>query len=110
MVRNLYHRSDIYTGNAIIQTVLSFVLVDLVCCDLKNILNLCSVNISSREYAKSRQLNKYSQFWKDSQYKFFLLWQKKLQQLSTGVYNLTKGMDTHSSESVKFNKLLQQTI
>ena len=49
-----------------------------------------SVNISSSEYAKSRLLNKDSRFQKDPQYVFFLLWQKELRQLSSGVYNLMK--------------------
>ena len=48
------------------------------------------MKISSSEYAKSRLLNKDSRFWKDSQYVFFLLWQRELRQLLAGVHNLMK--------------------
>ena len=43
--------------------------------------------ISHSEYIKSRLLNKDSRFRKDPQY---LLWQKELRELSSGVYNLLK--------------------
>ena len=49
-----------------------------------------SEKISASEYAKSRFL-KDSRFRKDPQYVFFLLWQKKMRELSAGVYNLMKG-------------------
>ena len=74
------------------------------------------VKISSSEYSKSRLLNKDSRFRKDSQYVFFLLWQKELRQLSAGVYNLMKRTEqqrmsvqlfldklSHSDESVEAN-------
>ena len=74
------------------------------------------VKISSSEYAKSRLLNKDSRFRNDPQYVFFLLWQKELQQLSAGVYNLMKRTEqqrmsvqlfldkvSHADESVEAN-------
>ena len=46
--------------------------------------------ISHSEYTKSRLLNNDSRFRKDPQYVFYLLWQKELHELSSGVYNLLK--------------------
>ena len=46
--------------------------------------------ISHSEYIKSRLLNVDSHFRKDPQYMFYLLWQKEMQELSAGVYNLLK--------------------
>ena len=46
--------------------------------------------ISPSEYIKSRLLNKDSCFRKDPQYVFYLLWQKEMRELSSGVYNLLK--------------------
>ena len=46
--------------------------------------------ISHSEYIKSRLLNKDSRFRKDPQYVFYLLWQKELRELSSGVHNLLK--------------------
>ena len=46
--------------------------------------------ISPSEYVKSRVLNKDSRFRKDAQYVFYLLWQKEMRQLASGVYNLLK--------------------
>ena len=46
--------------------------------------------ISHSEYIKSRLLNKDSRFRKDPQYVFYLLWQKELCELASGVYNLLK--------------------
>ena len=46
--------------------------------------------ISHSEYIKSRLLNKDSRFQKDPQYVFYLLWQKELRELSSGMYNLLK--------------------
>ena len=42
------------------------------------------------EYVKSRLLNKDPHFRKDPQYVFFLLWQKEMREISSGVYNLLK--------------------
>ena len=39
---------------------------------------------------QSRLLNKDSRFRKDAQYVFYLLWQKEMRQLASGVYNLLK--------------------
>lgn len=41
-------------------------------------------------YAKSRLLNNDSCFRKESTYVFYLLWQKKMYELASGVYNLLK--------------------
>ena len=49
------------------------------------------VPISPSEYAKSHILNKDSRFRKDSQYIFYLLWQKEMRELAAGMYNLLKG-------------------
>ena len=49
-----------------------------------------NVPISQAEYAKSRLLNKDSHFRKDSQYVFYLYWQKELRELNSGIYNLLK--------------------
>jgi len=46
--------------------------------------------LSNSEYIKSRLLNKESRFRKNPQYVFYLLWQKEMQELSAGVYNLLK--------------------
>ena len=46
--------------------------------------------ITKSEYAKSRLLNKDSRFGKDPAYVFYLLWQKELRELASGVYNLLK--------------------
>ena len=49
-----------------------------------------TVQISHTEYVKSRLLNKDSRFRKDPQYVFYLLFQKQMRELSSGVgqYNL----------------------
>ena len=46
--------------------------------------------LSHSEYIKSRLLNKDSRFRKEAQYVFYLLWQKEMRELSSGVYNLLK--------------------
>ena len=46
--------------------------------------------ISTSEYIKSRLLNHDPGFRKDPQYVFYLLWQKEMRELSSGVYNLLK--------------------
>ena len=46
--------------------------------------------------AKSRLLNRDSQFRKESQYVFFPLWQKEMHELEAGVYNLMKGTQWHA--------------
>ena len=48
------------------------------------------VHITKSEYAKSRLMNKDSRFRKDPAYVFYLLWQKELRELASGVYNLLK--------------------
>ena len=55
-----------------------------------------STPISLSEYAKSRLLNKDSRFRKDSQYVFYLLWQKEMRAIAAGVYNLMKGTRQHA--------------
>ena len=55
-----------------------------------------STPISLSEYAKSRLLNKNSRFRKDSQYVFYLLWQKEMHEIAAGVYNLMKGTRQHA--------------
>ena len=46
--------------------------------------------ITKSEYAKSCLLNKDSRFRKDPAYMLYLLWQKELRELASGVYNLLK--------------------
>ena len=46
--------------------------------------------ITYAEYAKSRFLNKDSCFRKEPAYVFYLLWQKEMCELASGVYNLLK--------------------
>ena len=53
------------------------------------------VPISPSEFAKSH-INKDSRFRKDSQYIFYLLWQKEMRELAAGVYNLLKGTRQHA--------------
>lgn len=48
----------------------------------------------SSEYVKSLLMNKDTQFRKDPQYVFYLLWQKEMRELSTGVYNMLKSTRT----------------
>ena len=55
-----------------------------------------SIPISASEFAKSRLLNRDSRFRKESQYVFFLLWQKEMRELAAGVYNLMKGTRRHA--------------
>ena len=55
-----------------------------------------STPISLSEYAKSRLLNNDSRFRKDSQYVFYLLWQKEMREIAAGVYNLMKGTRQHA--------------
>ena len=50
----------------------------------------CDVKLSHSEFDKSRLLSKDSCFRKDPQYVFYLLWQKKMRELSAGVYNMLK--------------------
>ena len=47
--------------------------------------------LSPSEYVKSCLLNNDSRFRKDSQYVFYLLWQKELREINAGIYNLLKG-------------------
>ncbi|CAI8013557.1 hypothetical protein GBAR_LOCUS8580, partial [Geodia barretti] len=61
--------------------------------------------ISPSEYVKSRLLNKDSRFRKDAQYVFYLLWQKEMRQLASGVYNLLKST---RRQSMSVNMLLEQ--
>ena len=42
------------------------------------------------------ELNKDSRFRKDDQYIFYLLWQKEMQEISAGVYNLLKSTRQHA--------------
>ena len=42
------------------------------------------------EFIKSRLYNKESRFRKEPQYVFYLLWQKELRELSSGIYNMLK--------------------
>ena len=48
------------------------------------------VKLRHCEYIKSRLLIKDPRFRKDPQYVFFLLWQKEMRKISSGVYNLLK--------------------
>ena len=61
--------------------------------------------ISPSEYIKSRLLNKDSRFRKDPQYVFFLLWQKEMRELSSGVYDLLKST---RRQSMSVSTLLDQ--
>jgi len=47
-------------------------------------------NSFTLEYEKSHLLNKDSRFRKDPQYVFFLLWQKEMREIASGVYNVMK--------------------
>ena len=48
------------------------------------------VKLSLDEFVQSCLLNKDLQFRKDPQYIFYLLWQKELRELSSGVFNMFK--------------------
>ena len=61
--------------------------------------------ITPSEYIKSRLLNKDPRFRKDAQYVFYLLWQKELRELSSGVYNLLKST---RRQSMSVSMLLDQ--
>ena len=50
----------------------------------------CQVKLRHCEYIKSWLLNKDPRFRKDPQYVFFLLWQKEMREILSGVYNLLK--------------------
>ena len=60
--------------------------------------------LSHSKYIKSRLLNKDSRFRKDAQYVFYLLWQKEMRELSTGVYNLLKST---RRQGISVRKLLE---
>ena len=51
--------------------------------------------ITPSEFVKSCILNKDGHFRKENQYVFYLLWQKELQELASGIYNLLKGTRQH---------------
>ena len=53
------------------------------------------VSLSHSEYVKSRLYSKDSRFRKDSQYVFFLLYQKEMREIATGVCNLLKKTKSH---------------
>ena len=53
-------------------------------------------NISPREFVKSCLMNKDGHFRKDDQCVFYLLWQKEMQELASGVLNLVKGTREHA--------------
>ena len=61
--------------------------------------------ISPSEYVKSRLLNKDPRFRKDAQYVFYLLWQKEMRELSSGIYNLLKST---RRQSLSVSMLLEQ--
>ena len=61
--------------------------------------------LSNSEYIKSRLYNKDSRFRKDPQYVFYLLWQKEMREISSGVYNLLK---SSRKPSVSVGMLLEQ--
>ena len=52
--------------------------------------------ISPSEFVKSRLMNKDGRFRKDDQYVFYLLWQKEMRELASGVFNLLKGTRQHA--------------
>ena len=58
------------------------------------------------EYAKARLLNRDSRFRKNPQYAFYLLWQKEMRELSSGVYNMLKS--ARASRPVSAAALLNQ--
>ena len=51
--------------------------------------------ITPSEFVKSRLMNKDGRFRKEDQYVFYLLWQKELRELASGIYNLLKGTRQH---------------
>ena len=61
--------------------------------------------LTNSEYIKSRLYNKDSRFRKDPQYVFYLLWQKEMREISSGVYNLLK---SSRKPSVSVGMLLEQ--
>ena len=61
--------------------------------------------ISHSEFIKSRLYNKDSRFRKDPQYVFYLLWQKELRELASGVYNTLK---TTKSRPMSVSSLLNR--
>ncbi len=64
------------------------------------------VKLSHSEYIKTRLLNKDSRFRKDPQYVFYLLWNKELREVSSGVYNVLK--TSKSSIPMSVSSLLQK--
>ena len=51
--------------------------------------------ITPSEFVKSRLMNKDGYFRKEDQYVFYLLWQKEMRELASGIYNLLKGTWQH---------------
>ena len=60
--------------------------------------------LSNSKYIKSRLYNKESRFRKDP-HVFYLLWQKEMREISSGVYNLLKSC---RKPSVSVGMLLEQ--
>jgi hypothetical protein len=61
-----------------------------------------SVRLFPSEFAKSRLLNKDSRFRKNFAYIFYLLWQKLLREVSSGIFNVMKStrVDPMSASSL----------
>ena len=54
------------------------------------------IKLSPSKYIKSRMYNKDSCFLKDSQYIFYLHWQKEMRDLCVGLFNTQKSSKTMS--------------
>ena len=52
--------------------------------------------ISPSNFVKSCLMNKTGHFRKEDQYVFYLLWQKEMWELASGMYNMLKGTRQHA--------------
>ena len=65
-----------------------------------------SVKLTFSEYIKSRLMNTDSRFCKNPEFVFYYLWQKKLRELSSGIYNVLKSALNLGIKCTTYNELL----
>ena len=66
------------------------------------------VKLTFCEYVKSRILNKDSRFRKNPEFVFYYLWQKELRELSSGIYNILKPLESMACLLIFLMELIPQ--
>ena len=64
-----------------------------------------SIKLTHAEYIKSRLLNVDSRYRKNAAYVFFLLWEKELRELKSGIYNTLRLSSQNMSAEAMLNNL-----